>query len=249
MDIKQLVKTLKISDKSEKNVVYCAVNRANFKVYVGYTQSHLYRRIVSHHYCARHAINNNFFHNALLKHGFDNFDWYVLFSSSKLKELKLQERHFIELLSSNQREKGYNLSNGGESPTFSKETRKKISDKAKKRGLSGEKNPFFGKTHSLATKQHLSRVRKGICNNLGYKHTAATKKRLSIIRKELSKNPTVIANMRLAQKTKPVICISNGISYCSINEAARQLNVLKSGIKGQLHGRTKTYKGMTFKFA
>jgi len=248
MNIKQLIKTLKISDKSEKNVVYCAVNKKNLKVYVGYTQSHLYRRIISHHYCAKHNTSNNFFHNALLKYGFDNFDWYVLFSSFKLKELKFKERHFIELLLSNKKENGYNLSNGGESPVFSEETRKKISDKAKKRNLQGKNNPFFGKNHSIATKKHLSKIRKGKCNNLGYKHTEETKKKLSLIRKELSKNPMIIENMRLAQKTKPIICLSNGITYYSINEAARQLNVYNNCIRNQLQGRSKTCKGMTFKF-
>lgn len=248
MDINKLIKTLKIAERTEKDVVYCAVNKKNLKVYVGYTKSTLYRRIISHNYCARNSIDNNFFHNALLKYGLENFDWYVIFASSKLKELKLRERKFIELLKSNQRQFGYNLSNGGESPTFSQETRNKISRKAKSRELFGTKNPFYGKTHSLATRKHWSKIRKGKCNNLGYKHSKKIKEKLSQIRKRLCKNPDHILTMRLAQKSKPIICLSNSVIYCSINEAARQLNIKRSGIKAQLHGRTKTYMGMTFKF-
>jgi group I intron endonuclease len=253
MNIKSYINKLKIADKTTKGCVYCAYNKKNNKIYIGYTQNTLFKRISSHYYSSNNNIYNNFFHSSLFKYGKDNFNWYILYQSKNIIDLKTQETFFINLFNSNNKKYGYNLSTGGESPKLNNSSRMKISKKTKKRNLTGERNPFFGKKHSTETKKHLSKIRIGVLVGnknpfFGKKHSLVMRKKLSKIRKDLCKNEKVILNLRNAQKSKPILCINNGIEYRSINEAARQLSIHKSGIKDQLHKRLKTYKGLKFKF-
>lgn len=249
MHTEELVKTLWKTDRTIKHCVYCALNKENKKVYIGYTRASLCRRIINHEYCSRNNKSNNYFHSAISKYGRDNFEWFVLHESPELVELKWKETYFINLFKSNDRIYGYNLTTGGDGTTFSEEVCLKIFKKAKERNIIGDRNPFFGKKHSIETKSYLSSVRKGKpCSNKGYRHSDEMKKKLGEIRKELCKNPKVVQNIRDAQKSKAIQCLSNGVIYKSIREASRQLNVHVSGVNAQLHGRVKAHKGLTFKF-
>ena len=167
-----------------------------------------------------------------------------------MEELKLKESYFIDLLQSNKREFGYNLTSGGEQSYFNEEVCKKISIKAKERNLSGKNNPFFGKTHSKEQKELWSSIRKGIVNNPNFKnHSEETKQYLSLITKKLCENPDYIEKISKSKKNnKPIQCIETDIIFHSIGDAARNLNINKGSIKNQLKGRSKTAGGLTFKF-
>ena len=121
---------------------------------------------------------------------------------------------------------------------------------AKKRNITGKRNPFFGRKHSQETKDYLSKINMGRpCPNVGYRHSPEMKKKLSAIRKKLCKNPQVILNMSLAQKSKPVTCVSDNTTYKSIKEAARHFNIHYSNLKTHLKGKTKSCGGLVFKFS
>jgi group I intron endonuclease len=242
------LENLEPANKKEKNCVYCAVNKTNNKKYIGYTKTSLYRRIMSHYYLSKNNKSNNFFKNALNKNIKSNFEWYILFISENLKELKDKEMFYIKKFKSNDRKYGYNATTGGEENKMNKESCNKISKKALQRNLNGSNNPFFGKKHSEKTRKHLSEIRKGISYNPNYKHTEKTKLKLSDIRKKLCKDPKHILKMRLAQVGKPIKCINNENIYPSIAEAARQLNLKKTTIKAHLHGRLKSAMGYKFIF-
>ena len=253
MDVELYLKNLPTEVKKIKGCVYCAYNKNNKKIYIGYTTTTLFRRISSHNYCCKHNNRNNFFHSSLAKHGKENFEWYVLDKSEDLKYLKARECYYINLFKSNNKKYGYNLSTGGESPTLNIESRKKISKKAIQRNLNGKRNPFFGKRHSEETRNHLSKIRKG--NNIGNenpffgkRHSEETRERLSKIRKELCKNSNIILNMQLAQRGRPVRCVNSGIEYRSIAEASRALGINKSTLKSHLSNRLKTCHGLKFEF-
>lgn len=240
-------KDLQESNRKIKNCVYCAYNIVNHKVYIGYTETSLERRISSHKHKSK-CSNKAYFHLSLYKHGVDNFKWFVLFQGSTLEELQNKEIYFINLYKSNNRKFGYNLSTGGERCYLNEEVKRKIGEKAKARNISGINNPFFGKKHTEETKKKLSEIRKGKVWNPGYKHSKEVKIKLSNIRKELLKNPEVIEKMRLAQKGKPIICLETNIKYKSIAEASRLMNIPVSGIKNQINGRSKTTMGYKFEF-
>jgi group I intron endonuclease len=247
--IKAKINSIVITPSIEKGFVYCAFNKKNDKVYIGYTQTTLQKRISSH-YCKAKSRNDseNYFHNALKKYKKEQFEWFIIHESDKLSELKNKETYFIIFFNSNNRKFGYNLTTGGEQSNFNKEVCDKISKKAKERNLNGIRNPFFGKTHSAETKKHWSNVRKGIVNNPNFKnHTETTKLKLSDIAIEKWKDPLYKENMS-KKHSKPIRCIENGIVYSSIKNAAAELQIGIYGIKNQLHGRSNKTKGYTFEF-
>lgn len=94
---------------------------------------------------------------AIAKYGWDNFSYEILEESDDKYKLLELEVYYIEKY--NSKLNGYNMTIGGEkmfgehNPFYgkvhSKETRKKLSDKAKLR--KGELNSFFGNTHSQET--------------------------------------------------------------------------------------------------
>ncbi len=103
--------------------------------------------------------------NALRKYGGGNFDFCLLESCKSRKELNFREIYWIKELNTLS-PGGYNLTTGGESPIFSKETRAKISrsrigSKNPMYGLSGNQSPTFGRKHTDSAKQKISEVHKG----------------------------------------------------------------------------------------
>jgi len=161
-------------------IVYLAVNNVNRKIYVGYTTTSLIRRKISHKH--KMGKDNCYFHNALLKYGFNNFSWYILYQGSSLEEIVSKEIEFIKILSSNVKGVGYNLTYGGEGIPMTEEIKRKIG--IANSGKFGELNPFFGKTHSQNTKDHLSKIRKGLRNSPFEKHSDKTKEILFLGGKE-----------------------------------------------------------------
>jgi hypothetical protein len=101
-----------------------------------------------------------------------------------------------------------NKTNGGEGVSgmfFSKEHKQKLSE-----AKQGIKNNFFGKQHSEKTKEIL-RVKSG-----SRKHTNKAKAKIK---------KTIIETYKNHSKSKPVFCVTNGVTYFSTREAARQLNL------------------------
>lgn len=77
---------------------------------------------------------------------------------------------------------------GEKSHTFGRKPSEKTLEKMKERR--GEKNPFYGKTHSEETKEFLSNLIKGktgeLCHNFGKTHSEDTKKKMSLKKKNIS---------------------------------------------------------------
>jgi hypothetical protein len=130
---------------------------------------------------------------------------------------------------------------------------------AQKGRQSGEKHPFYGKSHTAETKIKISKSRKGknvgkdnpfygkrhpeelmlkIANSLcGRKDTPeqrAKKKSLALIL--APKQPSV----------KPVFCVTNGVRYYGINDAAKKLNLHRQTIRMVCNGTLKQTGGYKF---
>jgi group I intron endonuclease len=106
-------------------IVYKCTNLKNGKVYVGLTERRLNRRINSHYHYAKNS--NGLFQNALRKNNRDDFLWEEIDRADTREELCSKEQYWIKHYKSDNRDFGYNLTDGGEHPVFSKTTRKKIS--------------------------------------------------------------------------------------------------------------------------
>lgn len=141
-------------------IIYKATNIINGKSYIGQTsrsfkirkQHHLHRGKIGGGYC---------FHSAIRKHGSESFSWEILCECNTKEKLDKKELYYIKKYNT-QSPYGYNLTNGGEGTLGyipSIETRKKMSDSAKKR--IGESATHYGMKHSEESKQKMRDSLKG----------------------------------------------------------------------------------------
>ena len=187
--------------KKEKiSGIYCIENMVNGKKYVGRAVD--INKRIKRHICELNNNKhiNNYFQNAWNKYGEENFKfWNIAEYPRDKKILSLMEIYFICYYDSFNKEKGYNLTMGGEGmfgytasnvtrrllsvaksgenhPNWGKhpseETRKLMSENHPDQ--SGENNNMYGKIRSEETKE---KIRK---SNLGKHHSEKTKKKISI---------------------------------------------------------------------
>lgn len=122
--------------------VYKHTNRTNGKIYIGITSQKPQERWDS----GWGYQKNKHFWYAIRKYGWDGFDHEVLFSGLSQEDAFAKERELIRVYGSNNYERGYNMTEGGEAGSC----------------LSGERHPMWGKHHSEETKAKLRAQRKGV---------------------------------------------------------------------------------------
>lgn len=111
-------------------LIYKITNLINGKIYVGQTTKTLEQRLAKHWSEAKCASRpNNYFHNALLKYGIENFIIEKLDTASSIEELNEKEYYWIEKLHSRDKDIGYNLMTGGKSGIKSEETKELLRQK------------------------------------------------------------------------------------------------------------------------
>lgn len=147
--------------------IYVLTNRVNGKSYVG-KDVNLGSRVKEH--LRLQCPGCVMIHRAIKKYGAENFDVKLIpYPGVSLEELSAIEVQTISEYDAY--EDGYNLTKGGEGTVGyvpSDEWRAEKSD-----SMSGEKNHFYGKTHSVETRRLLSEV------NTGRKHTKETREDMS----------------------------------------------------------------------
>ena len=137
-------------------IVYRAVNKVNGKSYVGQTTKTLKERRKEHHFFSSRG-SSNYFHNALRKYGEDAFEWFVLeVLSPDATRDTLNDVEKLYIKSYNTFNSGYNLTTGGGSYEISDRTKKKMSEVRM-----GEKNHFYGKTHTKESRRKISEALSG----------------------------------------------------------------------------------------
>lgn len=163
-------------------IIYCAANIKNGKKYVGKTVQSLEDRWESHVRLANTG-RKIYFLNAIRKYGKDSFKLSILETVDSDEDLNQAERKWIAELKTTDPSIGYNSTYGGEgfstgelNPSFLNprrgpdnhsygvpvplEVREKIS-KTLTGLLVGDKNPFYGKTHTEETKKHIGDIQRG----------------------------------------------------------------------------------------
>lgn len=63
-----------------------------------------------------------------------------------------------------------------------------------------------------------------------------------------TRNIRIHQNKAVTYNRKPVVCLTNGVTYTSLTEACKTLGVTKSQVCSVLKGKRKTTKGYVFKY-
>lgn len=133
-------------------VIYRFKNKVNGKVYIGQTIKSLRRRVVQHISISRPTtkVHKTYFHNALNKYGFENFDLAIIERCSSQEELNERETYWIAYYNSTNKKYGYNIDSGGQKGKKTKSLSKKHKWALLKANLGCHK--------SEETKQQLSKI-------------------------------------------------------------------------------------------
>ena len=128
----------------KNNDVYKITNKVTGKVYIGITNQGAGARYRHHWYEARTGEPAPI-HRSMAKYGEENFTLEIIDFAETYEELKEKEKYWIKQYDAMNREKGYNLTEGGDG-TFgrlhSEETKEKIRQKALGRKASEETNAW-----------------------------------------------------------------------------------------------------------
>ena len=170
--------------------VYLVENTTNKKCYIGKTIGTLEQRKCTHQCTSKQHNSKCFFHRALQKYGFENFEWIILYKNKSDKKLIKKEIYFIEKYKT-KFPNGYNLTNGGDGISGhkqSKQTRKKMSKSAM--GNSNAKGV-------VRSKEYLEKQRKA---QTGKYHTEEAKRKMSFSQRKINhirdQNGHFISNSR-----------------------------------------------------
>ncbi len=202
--------------KEIKWCVYIHVNKINKKVYIGQTSQKPERRWGKNGYNYK---KSSYFELAIQKYGWDNFEHIILKDNLTQEEANYWEKYYIEQYDSTNRDRGYNLTTGGNNfKVVSEETRKKLSD-AKK----GSKNSMYGHIYSQEERKKLSQIqleryknpeerkKTGQAMKKYYQTPGAKEKQKQTIRKSIGKSVQCIETGEVFE------CICDAAKWCNLS--------------------------------
>lgn len=207
-------------DKTNDEKKYCVYRHVfpNGKVYIGQTHLKPEKRWGNNGSGYLLVKKNGEYHQPLIAHAIQKYGWKnvqheILFNNlNKLDALRI-EQICICLFRSNDNRFGYNITSGGEFLKHSVESKKKMSQSAKKRLSNPENHPFFGKKHTKDSKEKVSASRTGKC--VGGENPIA-KKVLCVELNKIWSSCTEASN-------------DTGIAAPSIASACRNINTMSGG--------------------
>lgn len=209
----------------DEMIIYLFKNKKNGKKYVGQTVRDLDTRISEHL-----RKSNTYFEKALKKYGLRNFDYQVVDTADDIEELNSLERQWIKkegTLFPN----GYNLCTGGNVTTgyrHSAESRRRMSEhQGRRKAMSGENNPFFGRKHTDETRRKMREA-----------WTTERKEALAERQKTIDMS-SVYVRVRNA---------NTGKVYESIASASEDTGVLSTHITRVCKGKRKTAGGIKWEY-
>jgi group I intron endonuclease len=144
--------------------VYFALNTVNGKAYVGWTKHTAAKRFKQHCKEARGRCRL-YFHKAIAKYGTDAFSVLTVWKGDDAEEMKQVEKNYIAGMRTNDPQRGYNLTSGGEGTP-----EHQVSDdvRAFRSNFATENNPMRDPEH----RQRVSEALKG------HKHSDVTRQRI-----------------------------------------------------------------------
>lgn len=187
---------------------------------------------------------NKHFYNAILKHGWDNFQHIIVCENLSKEDACLLEQELIKKHESNNPLKGFNHSIGGESGALGfKQSQESIEKRKSHRDYSTSwaKGKHFSEEHR----------RKIGDSHKGMRHSEASKTKMSESHKGFI--PAWKGQKRSdeyrAKKSKAIICIETDVRYFGLMEAERQTGISHSNISNCLKGKREKAGGYHWEYA
>lgn len=146
-------------------VIYRFKNKVNGKVYIGQTTKPLRKRVIQHMTNSRPTTNikKTYFHNALNKYGFENFDLDIIERCASQEELDEREIYWIAYYRSTDKKYGYNTDTGGRNGSLGR----KLSEERRAKLLAAN----LGHHRSEETKNQIGKVHKAKWQDSEYRET------------------------------------------------------------------------------
>lgn len=221
--------------------VYAHKNKITNKYYIGQTNN-LKRRWrqngIEYYDYQKSEQDQSAFWKAIQSYGWNNFEHIILKDNLTLEEANYWEGYYMDYYKSRVTQNGYNIREAGSNGALSEETKQKLSEIFKEKGLwkgdnnpkhldppIGEKNPMYGKHHSKETKQKISEAKKG--SHLSEEH----KQKISDYMN--TNHP----------RAKKVRCIETGEVFLSARKAAEAYGTAHTCITRVCNGERKTTQG------
>lgn len=245
--------------------VYKISSNSTGRFYVGSAKSFSLRK--SGHLCdlRKKRHRSVFLQRHYDKYGIDDLNFEILEIVEDVNLLLQREQFYLDLLKPH-----FNSS-----PTAGNCLGMKMSDETKNKLRvlnTGDKNRFYGKSHSEESKRKMSEANKGksagsknyfygknLNGNLngmfGKNHSEQSKKvikekrKFQITTEETRLKMSVCRTGSKNHAAKAVICITNGIKYPTVTEAGKVLGVDRTSIAEVCRGQIIHIKGYKFKYA
>lgn len=122
-------------------LIYKISNINTGKCYIGKTTKSIEERFKNHLYSSKHG-SNTILHKSIRKHGIDVFDIEII--ENCCENIDEREKYWINEFDS-MMPNGYNMTTGGEGGDTSK-SKNWIDGMKKRKDMSGENNPMYGKS-------------------------------------------------------------------------------------------------------
>ena len=193
-----------MDDINYYGVIYKITCLVSNKIYIGKTTKTIEIRLKEHFY----SKSIEHLHNAIRKHGKENFKIEILCYCYNEIGLNYKEVELIAKYDCRNREIGYNILPGGE-------------------GFGGGKNhPWFGRAHSDETKQKLSELNKGEKNpRFGKIVSQETKNKMSEASKANLNLKNLKRNFQYQEVVKIILCMVNIIRKKQKRKTQNQIKV------------------------
>lgn len=215
-------------------IIYKITNLVNGKVYIGQTIRSIEERKRQHLLDADNGCEF-ILHKAIRKYKKESFNWTIIDSSYSREELNDKEVFWIVFYNSYSKEKqsnGYNMTKGGESlsgndnpfygKTHSDEAKKKMSEKAKGRVVSERTRRLIGDTHSRKYSGKKS-------HKYGVKLSKCIREKMSKAHTGVKKTETHKMNISLSKKGKETISTKAVIQLSLKGDYIAQYSTIKEG--------------------
>lgn len=203
--------------ENKKYTVYMHICPNN-KKYIGITKQKPEDRWIN----GKGYKDNNYFYKAINKYNWNNIEHKILYTNLTKEKAEQKEIELIAYYKSNEKEFGYNIESGGHVNCVSDNTKKKISQTMKEKGIYKDNPNCFKKGNKPWI--------------MGKKHTEETKNK--------------IKEKRAKQKIKAnkIVCVETGKIFESAKQIEEKYGFKANNIRHVCEGNKKTSGGYHWKY-